>query len=70
MGLAGLSIEKSAEKEAIEQDVGIIKQVGKNMMINDAHLKVFWGEEGRKQKAEKKGGVFYNYESSMKSQNF
>jgi len=41
LGLAGLSIEKSAEKEAIEQDVGIIKQVGKNMMINDAHLKVF-----------------------------
>jgi len=41
LGLAGLSVEKGAEKEAIKQGVGIIKQVGKNMVINDAHLKVF-----------------------------
>jgi len=41
LGLAGLSIEKIAEKEAIKQGVGIIKQVGKNVVINDAHLKVF-----------------------------
>ena len=41
LGLAGLSVEKAAEKEAIKQGVGIIKQVGKNMIINDAHLKVF-----------------------------
>ena len=41
LGLAGLSVEKGAEKEAIKQGVGIIKQVGKSMVINDAHLKVF-----------------------------
>jgi outer membrane protein assembly factor BamD (BamD/ComL family) len=41
LGLAGLSVEKSAEEEAIKQGVGIIKQVGKNMVINDAHLKTF-----------------------------
>jgi len=41
LGLAGLSVEKGAEKEAIKQGVGIIKQVGKNMVINDAHLKVY-----------------------------
>jgi hypothetical protein len=39
--LAGLHIDKSVEKEAIKQGVGIIKQVGKNMVIHDAHLKVF-----------------------------
>jgi len=41
LGLAGLSIEASAEKEAIEQGVGIIKQVGDTVVINDAHLKVY-----------------------------
>jgi outer membrane protein assembly factor BamD (BamD/ComL family) len=41
LGLAGLHIDKSVEKEAIKQGVGIIKQVGKNMVISDAHLKVF-----------------------------
>jgi hypothetical protein len=41
LGLAGLHINKDAEKKAIKQGVGIIKQVGKNMVINDAHLKVF-----------------------------
>ena len=41
LGLAGLSVEKGAEKEAIKQGIGIIKQVGKTMVINDAHLKVF-----------------------------
>jgi hypothetical protein len=35
LGLAGLHIDKRAEKEAIKQGVGIIKQVGKNMVIND-----------------------------------
>jgi hypothetical protein len=28
-------------KEAIKKGVGIIKQVGEKMVINDAHLKVF-----------------------------
>jgi hypothetical protein len=41
LGLAGLHVNVTAEKEAIKQGVGIIKQVGKNMVINDAHLKVF-----------------------------
>jgi hypothetical protein len=37
LGLAGLHINKSVEKEAIKQGVGVIKQVGKNMVIQDAH---------------------------------
>jgi len=41
LGLAGLSIEASAEKEAIQHGVGIIKQVGDTVVINDAHLKVY-----------------------------
>jgi hypothetical protein len=41
LGLAGLHIDKSVEKEALKQGSGVIKQVGKNMVINDAHLKVF-----------------------------
>jgi len=41
LGLAGLSIEASAEKKAIKQGIGIIKQVGDTLVINDAHLKVF-----------------------------
>jgi hypothetical protein len=41
LGLAGLHVDKNAEKEAKIQGIGIIKQVGKNMVINDAHLKVF-----------------------------
>ena len=31
LGLAGLSVKKSAEKEALKQGVGIIKQEGKKM---------------------------------------
>jgi hypothetical protein len=41
LGLAGLHIDERAEKEAIKQGIGVIKQVGDNMVINDAHLKVF-----------------------------
>jgi len=41
LGLAGLSIEASAEKKAIKQGIGIIKQVGDTLVINDKHLKVF-----------------------------
>jgi hypothetical protein len=41
LGLAGLHVNITAEKEAIKQGVAIIKQVGKNMVINDGHLKVF-----------------------------
>jgi len=41
LGLAGLSIDETAEKEAIKRGVGIIKQVGDTVVINDAHLKVY-----------------------------
>jgi len=41
LGLATLSIDEKAEKEAIKQGVGIIKQVGDTMVINDKNLKVF-----------------------------
>ena len=41
LGLAGFHVFANAEKEATKQGVGIIKQVGKNMVINDAHLKKF-----------------------------
>ena len=41
LGLAGLSVNKKIEKEAIRQGIGVIKQVGKNMVINDTHLKAF-----------------------------
>jgi hypothetical protein len=41
LGLAGLHVNVTAEKEAIKQGVAVIKQVGKNMIINDTHLKVF-----------------------------
>jgi len=41
LGLAGLSIEASAEKKAIKQGIAIIKQVGDTLVINDAHLKAF-----------------------------
>jgi hypothetical protein len=41
LGLAGFHIYKNAEEEAIKQGVAIIKQEGKKMVINDAHLKVF-----------------------------
>ena len=41
LGLAGLSVNKSAETEAIKQGIAVIKQVGERMVINDGHLKVF-----------------------------
>jgi hypothetical protein len=41
LGLAGLHVNITAEREALEQGIAIIKQVGKNMIINDTHLKVF-----------------------------
>jgi len=41
LGLAGLSIVKNAEKEAIKHGIAIIKQVGDTVVINDAHLKAF-----------------------------
>jgi hypothetical protein len=41
LGLAGLHVNISAEREAIKQGVAVIKQVGNTMVINDAHLKAF-----------------------------
>jgi len=41
LGLAGLHVNVTAEKEAIKKGIAIIKQVGNNMVINDDHLKVF-----------------------------
>ena len=41
VGLAALHFEEGAEKEAIKNGIAIIKQVGENMVIYDAHLKVF-----------------------------
>jgi hypothetical protein len=41
LGLAGLHINVTAEKEALKKGIAVIKQVGNAMVINDAHLKVF-----------------------------
>ena len=41
LGLAGLHVNVTAEKEAIKKGVAVIKQVGDTMVINDAYLKVF-----------------------------
>ena len=41
LGLAALHIDVRTEKESIKQGIAVIKQVGKTMVINDAHLKVF-----------------------------
>ena len=41
IGLAALHFDAETENESIEQGVAIIKQIGDNMVINDAHLKVF-----------------------------
>jgi hypothetical protein len=41
LGLAGFHIYQNAENEAKKQGVAVVKQVGKNMVINDKHLKVF-----------------------------
>ena len=39
LGLAGMHINITAEREAIKQGIAVIKQVGDNMVVNDAHLK-------------------------------
>ena len=41
LGLAGLDVEAAAEKEAMDQGVAIIKQVGDTMVVHDDYLKVF-----------------------------
>jgi hypothetical protein len=41
LGLAGLSVNITAEKAAIKQGIGIIKQVGNKMVINDAYCRQF-----------------------------
>jgi hypothetical protein len=41
LGIAALHFEEKSESESIEQGIAVIKQVGDNMVINDAHLKVF-----------------------------
>jgi len=41
LGLAALHFDSETEKESIKQGIAIIKQVGKLLVINDAHLKVF-----------------------------
>jgi hypothetical protein len=40
LGLAGLHVNITAEREAIKQGIAIIKQIGDTMMINDTCLKV------------------------------
>ena len=41
LGLAGFSMNKKVEKEALKKGIAVIKQVGDTMVINDEHLKVF-----------------------------
>jgi len=41
LGLAGLHVYKNAEDEALKHGIAVIKQVGKNRIINDEHLKTF-----------------------------
>ena len=41
LGLAAFNFEENTEKESLDQGIAVIKQVGDNMVINDAHLKVF-----------------------------
>jgi hypothetical protein len=41
LGLAGLHVYKNAEDEAIKHGIAVIKQVGKNRIVNDGHLKAF-----------------------------
>jgi hypothetical protein len=41
LGVAGLYLDKTAITEAKKQGIGIIKQVGENMVVNDKHLKAF-----------------------------
>lgn len=41
LGLAAFHITKETEKASIQQGVAVIKQLGKSMVVNDAHLKVY-----------------------------
>jgi hypothetical protein len=41
LGLAAFYMHIAIEKESINQGIAVIKQVGKNMVVNDTHLKVF-----------------------------
>ena len=41
LGIAALHIDSITEKESLKQGIAVIKQIGDNMVINDAHLKVF-----------------------------
>ena len=41
LGLATMAFYPELEQECINQGIAIIKQVGDNVVINDAHLKVF-----------------------------
>jgi len=41
LGLASLNFYPEVEQECIDHGIAVIKQVGDNVVINDAHLKVF-----------------------------
>ena len=41
LGLASMSFYPEVEKACIAEGIAVIKQVGENIVINDAHLKVF-----------------------------
>jgi len=41
LGLAGFSMNKKVEKEALKKGIAVIKQVGDMMVINDENLRVF-----------------------------
>jgi hypothetical protein len=41
IGLATMAFYSDLEKECIEQGIAVIKQVGENVIINDANLKIF-----------------------------
>ncbi|MCL1968286.1 MAG: hypothetical protein FWF65_01785 [Bacteroidetes bacterium] len=41
LGLAGFHVYKNAEDEAIKHGIAVIKQVGKNRIVNDGHLRAF-----------------------------
>ena len=41
LGLAAFHFDTSTEENSIEQGIAVIKRVGKNVVINDEHLKLF-----------------------------
>jgi hypothetical protein len=41
LGFASMSFYEELEQECIDEGIAVIKQVGENVVINDAHLKVF-----------------------------